>query len=390
MLIGIIGKTNTGKSTFLKAATLAEVEIGNRPFVTLQPNHAIGYVKIPCVDQQFNLKCQPKHGYCIKNQRFVPVELLDVAGLIEGAHQGHGLGNKFLDDLRHADAFIHIIDISGGTNAVGEPIEPLTYDPINDIKLIEKEIDLWFFQLLKKDWTDMIKKIKLERKQLIKEIAKRFSGLKITEEHIEKALKQTKLETEEDLLNFATVLREISKPMIIAANKIDVPGAEKNYQKIKEQFPELIIIPCSSESELALKEAAHHELIDYTPGEKNFEIKGSPNENQKQALEFIKTNILQKFELGTGVQDILNKIIFETLNQIAVFPVANSHLQDKDGNVLPDCFLVDQGTTALELAFKIHTDIGNKFIKAIDLKTKKIIGKDHPLNNLDVIEIMTR
>jgi len=380
MLIGICGKTNTGKSTFLKAATLAEVEIANRPFVTLKPNHAIGYVKIPCVCKEFNVKCNPKHGFCLDNNRFVPVELLDVPGLIKNAHKGEGLGLQFLDDIRQADAIIHVIDISGSTNEKGESINIGTYDPLQDIEILENEIDMWFYDILKKDWENMLKKARAEHTEIKKEIAKRFSGLKITEKIVEEVLKENSLD---DLQKFCTELRKKSKPIIIAANKIDLNA--DNLKEIKNR----IMIPCSAESELALKEAAKNNLIEYIPGENSFKIINELNEQQKKALEFIKKNILEKYN-STGVQDILNQTVFKLLNYIAVYPVENSHLTDSDKNVLPDVFLLPSGSTALDLAYKIHSDIGDKFVKAKNMKTKQIVGKDYQLQNGDVLEIITK
>lgn len=396
MLVGIVGKTNTGKSTFFKASTLAEVAIEDRPFVTIKPNSGVSLVKIKCVEEKFNVKCQPKQGYCLNGYRFVPMQLMDVAGLVPGAHEGRGLGNQFLDDLRQADVLIHIIDIAGSTNEEGESVEPGSYDPANDIKFLAFELDMWYLRLIKKGWEPFARKAIQERHQLNKALASHLIGLGVTEKMIEDLLKRLNLPEElvrwdETVLRkLATELRKITKPMIIACNKIDVKGAADNFARLKEEFPGLILVICSAESELALREAAKHGLIDYMPGENDFKIKDEHklNERQKSALEFIRKNVLNKFGT-TGVQQVLNDAVFKLLKYIAVYPVANSHLEDKDGRKLPDCFLVPDGITALEFAFKVHTDIGNNFIRAIDLKTKQIIGKEHQLKNGDVVEIMT-
>ncbi len=394
MLIGVVGKTNVGKSTFFKAATLAEVEIANYPFATIKPNHGMGFVKLDCAEKEFNVKCNPKEGFCLKGKRFVPVELLDVAGLVPGAHEGKGMGNQFLDDLRQADALIHIIDASGSTNEKGEPVSAGNYDPAKDIRFLEIELDMWYLGIFKKVWKKFARTVDQEKAEVEKAIEKQFSGLKVTEDMVKETLKELDLNDkqlmkweESDLLNFVKSLRKKTKPMIIAANKIDTKKAQENMKKLKEEFPEYEIIGCSAESELALREASKHDLIYYTPGEDNFEIKKEMNEKQKKALDFIKTNVLDKFG-KTGVQEILNKAVFDLLNNIAVYPVSNNKLEDKDGNILPDCFLVPKGTTALEFAFKIHTDIGKNFVKAINLKTNLPIGKEQPLENNDVIEIM--
>ncbi|MEM5871399.1 MAG: GTPase, partial [Candidatus Aenigmatarchaeota archaeon] len=167
MLIGIVGKTNTGKSTFLKALTLAEVEISNRIFTTINPNHAIGFVRTECPEKKLNVKCKPNFGYCRNGIRFIPVELIDVAGLVPGAHMGKGLGLKFLDDLRQADAFIHVIDVSGSTNENGEPVAPGTHDPVKDVKFLEEEIGFWFFSLLKRNWDKFSKEVEMQKKDLV-------------------------------------------------------------------------------------------------------------------------------------------------------------------------------------------------------------------------------
>lgn len=389
MLVGMVGKANVGKSTFFKAATLAEVEISNRPFVTIKPNHAIGFVKVECVEKQFNVKCNPREGYCIKGNRFIPTEMIDVAGLIPGSHKGFGLGNQFLGDLIQAHVLIHVIDISGSTNENGEPVPKLSYNPENDIRFLENELDMWFFQLIKKGWDKFLRQVKMQHSELHKSIAKQLSGLGVTEEIAEEILKKIKMpETDEEIKDLATLIRKKTKPMIIAANKIDIPGSESNLKRLKEEYPDYLIIPCSAESELALKEAAKKNLIEYIPGEDRFKIIGDLNEKQKKALKFIDGNILRKYRT-TGVQDVLNKAVFELLKYIAVFPGGVSKLEDSQGRVLPDCFLLKNGSTALDFAYKIHTDIGDKFVKAIDVKKKLPIGKEHKLKHMDVIEIKT-
>ena len=395
MLIGIVGKPNCGKSTFFKASTLAEIEISNRPFVTIKPNHGTGYVKVECVEKEFNTKCQPRFGFCINNNRFVPVDLLDVAGLVPGAHEGKGLGSQFLDDLNEADALIHVIDISGSTDAEGNSVKPLSYNPENDIKFLETELDQWYLRILKKGWEKFARTLKQEHQDIKKALAKQLSGLRVTEEIVEASIKELNLLhsptewSEDDLLKLATSLRKATKPMIIAANKIDVPGAEKSLESIQKQFPDYKIIHCSAESELALREAAKKELIDYIPGDKDFKIlkEEKLSEKQLQALNFIKENILSKFN-STGIQDILDFTVFNILKHIAIFPGGVNKLEDKDGNVLPDCFLLPNTSTPLDFAYKVHKDLGDKFIRAIDVKKKLPVGKDHILKNRDVIEII--
>ena len=396
MLIGVVGKPSAGKSTFFKAATLAEVEIANYPFTTIKPNHGTGYVKVDCVDKEFNVKCNPRFGYCIQSKRFVPVDLLDVAGLVPGAHEGKGMGNQFLDDLNQADALIHIIDISGSINEKGEPVEPLSYDPARDIEFLEHELDMWYLRSIEKGWEKFARTVKQEKPELNEAIAKQLSFLRVTEPLMEEMFEELNLDTDimkwdkSVLMRIAAELRKATKPMLIVCNKIDIPGADTNFEKLKKQFPDHIIIPCSAESELALKEAAKHGLISYVPGENNFAVKDESrlNEKQKKALDFIKINILEKYK-ATGVQEVLDKAVFELLKYKAIFPGGINKLQDQHGNVLPDCFLLPRNSTALDFAYKLHTDIGNHFVKAIDVKTKKPVGKEYLLKHRDVIEIAT-
>ena len=396
MIIGVVGKPSVGKSTFFKAATLANVEIANYPFTTIKPNHAVGYVKIKDAAKEFNKVANPREGYISGAHRFVPIDLMDVAGLVPGAHEGQGMGNAFLDDLRQADVLIHVIDISGSVNEKGEPVEPLSYDPANDIAFLETELDMWYLSIIKKGWEKFARSIQQEKADINKALGKQLSGLKVTEDMIANAIAKIKLNpeipkewTEEQLRALATNLREQTKPMIIAANKIDVPGAEKNFERLKAQFTDYLFVPCSAESELALREAAKAELLEYIPGEKTFTIKKADklNEKQKNALNFIKENILDKFNT-TGVQETLNEAVFSLLKYIAIHPGGANKLEDKDGNTLPDCFLMPGDSTTLDFTFKLHTDFGKKFICAKDCRTKMTLGRDHKLKQLDIIEIV--
>ncbi len=396
MLIGVVGKANVGKSTFFKALTLADVLIANYPFATIKPNHGVGFVKIDCVDTFFKVQCNPREGFCINHKRFVPVDVLDVAGLVPGAHEGKGLGLAFLNDLNQADALIHVIDVAGTTNEKGEPIAG-GHDPAFDVKFLEEELDYWFLDILKKGWEKFARQIQQEHSDIEKALAKQLSGLKVEESLVKEVIRKLNLNkekptewTEEQLKQVAIYLRKQTKPMIIAANKIDMPGAMENFEKLKKQFPGYIIIPCSAESELALKEASRHQLIEYNPGDNDFQMTDDKklSDKQKNALNFIKENVLKKNN-GTGVQEILNKAVFELLKYLAIFPGGVNKLEDQYGRVLPDCFLMPPKSTALDFAFRIHTDLGKNFIRAIDVKTKRVVGKEHILGNGDVIEIIT-
>src|SRR4030042_1355051 len=384
MLIGLVGKPSVGKSTFFKACTLADVAIAPYPFTTIKPNQGIGYVKIDCIDKEFGVQCQPRTGYCKNGIRFVPVQLVDVAGLVKDAHKGKGRGNEFMNDLREADLLIQILDASGKTDEGGNPTEG--YDVTEEVEFLRDEIDMWIYGILERSWASLVRKSRATKLSL--ELFNQLSGLKIKEDDVKDIMKKLELsEKGEDwkdshILEFVREIRKKSKPIIIAANKMDLPGAEENLKILKDTYPETFIVPCSADSELALREASNHGLIDYTPGDKDFKIKGELSDKQKKALEAIKTNVLNKFG-STGVQEVLNSATFNFLKYIAVFPAGVNKLADSTGRVLPDCFLVPPGTTALDFAFKLHTDLGKNFIKAIDVRTKQAVGKEYVLKNRD-------
>ncbi len=394
MLIGFVGKPSVGKSTFFKAATLAEVEIAAYPFTTIKANHGVGYVKVDCIDKEFNTRCNPNHGFCINHKRFVPVDLMDVAGLVKGASEGKGLGNQFLDDLRQADAFVHLVDISGTTDIEGKMTE--NHDPVEDVLMLEEELDKWYYNIFMKTWHAFSRQVEMTKSKFSEAVAKQFSGLKVNEDDVKEVLLKLNLSpkptlwAESDIMLFASTLRKKSKPMIVAANKCDQGNAVMNLEKLKKAYPDYIIIPCSADSELALRQAAKAGLIEYIPGEKEFKIIKDLNEKQKEALNKIKENVLEKFEFGTGVQNILNIAVFDILGYLAIFPASANKLGDSKGNILPDCFLLPPGSTALDFAFYLHTDFGKNFIKAVDAKTKIARGKDYALKNRDALEIFTR
>lgn len=178
--------------------------------------------------------------------------------------------------------------------------------------------------------------------------------------------------------------------MLIVANKADLPTAEENIKRMQEKYP--YVIPASAESEIALVKAAESGLIRYTPGDSDFEIleKDKLSDNQLKALEYIRTNILEKYG-GTGIQTALNEAIFGLLNMIVVYPVQDEHkYTDQKGNVLPDGILVPKGAVPKELAYLVHSDIGDNFMHAVDARKNMRIAADYELQDKDVISIVTR
>ncbi len=392
MLVGIVGRPNSGKSTFFKAATLMDVLIANYPFATIKPNHGMAYVKIRDLAVDFGKVSNPREGYVRNGIRFVPFELMDVAGLVEGASMGKGLGNEFLNDLSNADAFIHIVDMSGESDGEGKPAKD--YYPGKDIMIIEKELDLWYLGILRKAWSGFARTVEMQKKNFADAVAKQFSGLKVSVDDVKSVILKSGLNpekpaawTDADLANFARMLRKSTKAMIIAANKMDRPNSEANFEQVRKEF-DYPMVPCFADGELSLRQADKAGLIEYIPGEKTFEIKKELSDKQKAALDEIK-KMMEKYG-STGVQEIMNKVVFDIMRYVAVFPASSTKITDSKGNVLPDCFLMKEGSTALDFAFRLHTDIGKNFVKAISIKTKQAVGKDYVLKHLDGIEIITR
>ena len=392
MQIGLLGKANVGKSTFFSAATETIVQSGNFPFTTIEPNVGVCYLKISCECKNLANRCG--NDLCNDGIRFVPVKLIDVAGLVPGAHEGKGLGNQFLTDAMKADALIHVVDISGSTDIQGQPVNVGTHDPLEDIKFVEEEFDLWFKEILDREWPKLIKEIDQKRAKITDGIARRFTGLGILESQVDEVLISMSLKvkkpndwSEDDIITFLKSMRKKAKPLLIAANKADLCDDLKILEKISKTFK---VIPSSAETELLLKKATKAKLIHYVPGDDNFSGKDNVelSEQQNNALHLAK-NVLTKIQT-TGVQEILNSLIFDVLDMIIVYPVEDeTKLINKQGQVLPDARLLKNGSTAKELAFTIHQDIGNGFLHAIDTKTKKRIGADYQLKNGDIIKIVS-
>ena len=394
-LVGLVGKANVGKSTFFSAATLKPVEIAAFPFTTIKPNRGVAYLRAACVCREFDVQDNPVNSACVEGNRLIPVELIDCPGLIRGAHLGKGLGNQFLDEVRKADALIVVCDAAGASDENGQPCNPGTHDPLEDVKIFEEEFDLWLLSLVRKDWERVSRVSEAARKNISESLEQQLSGLGINVDHMAQALEETGLDpykpttwSREELGYFATELRKASKPMMVAANKADQAAAEENVKRLmKEGYS---VVPTSAEAELTLRRASSAGMIRYTSGEGDFEVLKPEvlTAGQRRGLELIRERVLRRWG-STGVQAILNAAFFSLLDSILVYPVEDAEkLSDHSGRVLPDVYLVRRGMTAREFAGLVHADLKESFLFAIDARTKKRLGEDYMLQNNDVLQIV--
>ena len=395
--IGLIGKTNTGKTTFFNSATLDTAEISNYPFTTKQPNIGNANAITLCVHKEFRIQDNPKNSRCIDGWRFIPVDLVDLPGLIKGAWEGKGLGNQFLSVAAQSDALLHIVDASGSIDASGKIAEPGTGDPIADIADIEEELVMWYLKLLEGNH-DKISRAVNSGVDIINAITDIFRGIGVREEHVRMALQDNNLfDTKFDDFgpqrskDFCWSLREISKPTLIVANKVDLPSASEAFRRIREQYKDVIVVPSSADAELTLRRAGNRGLINYIAGDERFEIKDQAalNDKQKWALNFIRKDILGEY-MRTGVQFAINVAVFKLLRMNAVYPVADANrLADKHGNILPDVYLMKSGSTVGDLARDIHSELAKGLLHAIDIRDGLRLPTNYQLKDRDVISIIS-
>jgi ribosome-binding ATPase YchF (GTP1/OBG family) len=383
MLIGVVGAPNKGKSTFFAAATLVDAQIANYPFTTITPNRGMTYVRAPCPHAALGLAtCNPKNSRCENGVRLVPVEMVDVPGLVPEAHAGKGLGNKFLDSIREADALIQVVDATGRTDVLGNACDFSA--PEAEVDFLREEIALWLAGIMRrKEW----------KGRGISEVASALSGLKISERMLSSAAHECGLDIENGLPDddgVARICRAIVKrrlPVVVACNKMDALGAERGFAGAKENAGEMVF-GCSAAVELALRKANEHGIISYTPGAAGFDVIGAPDEKQAEALRQM-SSFLAKHK-GSGVQQVIDYVVYQKLGCIVVYPVEDEHkLSNHKGEVLPDAFLVPKGTTAVQLASMVHSELAQKFIGAVDVKRHLRVGADHVLQNGDVIRIVS-
>ncbi len=394
--LGLIGKTNTGKTTFFNAATLLNAEISGHAFSTKEPTRGVAYVRTLCVCREFQVSDNPQNSACIDGWRFVPVQIIDLPGLIEGAHRGRGLGTRFLSVVSQTDALLHVVDTSGSIDDDGNLATPGTGDPVRDVQDIEHELDMWFVRILENNREAILRG--LESGEKLDRVLNRFlAGQKVRREHISEALSLAELSEkslshwdEADLSRFARETRILAKPTVYVANKMDLPRSAENIERLVETFGANFVVPCSAEAELALRRAEKKKYIRYTPGGEIFRIfdESQLSAEQLKALDYVDERVFTRWS-GTGIQRALNIVTFRLLRMNSVYPVDDEvKLSDKHGRVLPDVFLLPPGSTAEDLAYEIHSDLARTMIFAVDARTGLRLPKDYSLRDRDVIKIV--
>ncbi|UPV74121.1 redox-regulated ATPase YchF [Halorussus limi] len=387
--IALAGKPNAGKSTFYKAATMADVDVANYPFTTIDANRGVSHVRTDCPCLERDERCGDEN--CHGGKRYVPIELLDVAGLVPGAHEGRGLGNQFLDELTNADAIINVVDASGGTNEEGDPVEIGTYDPVEEVDFIEEEMDQWLASIVERNWESVERKSRSPDFDIDDALADMLTGFGASEADVAASLRDLDYPedpiqwTDDHRVALARDVRARTKPIILVANKADVAPPE-NVERLKETGKP--VIPATAEGELALRQAEQAGVVDYDPGDEDFEVVGDLSGEQESGLERIR-EVMRDWG-GTGVQESLNAAVYDLLDQITAYPVQNeTKWTDAKGNVLPDAFLLSRGSTPVDLAYAVHSDIGDGYLHAVNGKTNREIGDDYELEEGDVVKIVS-
>ena len=426
MRIGLVGKPNVGKSTTFSAMTQTPVDIANYPFTTIEPNVGVAWLPLPsaCACRELRARreaagrlepsaeddprrgsiCTPNSGSCSNNRRLVPVTLVDVAGLVPGAHEGKGRGNQFLSDLARCDALIQVVDVSGSTDIDGNPVGSGGSDPIEEHRFLVSELEEWISGILSTGWKRGARRAQAEGDRALMDYAvDQLTGIGATEHHVVAGFNAVRSGhpdadvpwewDEVEMRTMSAAIRSELFPISVAANKADL-AMSGSWAPLGEMIRREggVLVPTSAEAELALSRASQAGLIENAPGESDFEITPEGDESlsqtQRKALASISESLVWE---GGGLVGLLSEVVFGTLSRRVAYPVQDeTHWVDGDGNTLPDALLVKQGTTAKGLAYAVHSDLGDGFIRAVDARSSRVIGADHEVQDGDVISIYAK
>ena len=387
--LALAGKPNAGKSTLYRAATMADAEVGNYPFTTIDANRGVSYARTrcPCLDR--DRRCDSDN--CRAGKRYVPVELYDVAGLVPGAHEGRGLGNQFLDELTDADAILHVVDASGGTNAEGEPVEVGEHDPVEDLAFVEREMDRWLASIVDRNWETVERQSRSPGFDIDAALAELLTGVGATPADVAAVLRDLSYPedprewTDEDRRALAGAIREQTKPLVVVANKADI-APEGTIERLQNRAD--VVVPATAEGELALRRGAEAGLVEYDPGDDDFALADEVSAEQRSGLEQVR-EVLSRWG-GTGVQRAIDTVVYDVLDHITVYPVENeTRWTDGQDRTLPDAHLLPRGSTPEDLAYAVHSDIGEGYVHAVDAREGRRIADDHELSEGDVVKIVS-
>jgi ribosome-binding ATPase YchF (GTP1/OBG family) len=386
--LALAGKPNAGKSTFYRAATMADAEVGNYPFTTIDANRGVSYARTdcPCLDRDW--RCDSDN--CRAGKRYVPVELYDVAGLVPGAHEGRGLGNQFLDELTDADAILHVVDASGGTDAEGEPVAVGDHDPVEDLEFIQTEMDRWLAAIVGRNWEAVERQSRSPEFDIDEALTELLTGVGATPADVAVVLRGLSYPgdprewTDEHRRALARAIRERTKPIVVVANKADI-APEGTVERLRAAAD--IVVPATAEGELALRRGADAGLVSYDPGDTGFDASGASTE-QRASLDQVRA-VIDEWG-GTGVQTAIDTAVYDLLDRITVYPVENeTRWTDGQGRSLPDAHLLSRGSTPEDLAYAVHSDIGEGYLHAVDARAGRRIADDHELSEGAVVKIVS-